>query len=237
MKLSIIIPTFNEERTIEHVVQRLLSTAFPIDYELVLVDDHSDDRTCAIERWLRKTVGHVRLLVLRNPVNQGKGACIRLGLQHATGELVIIQDGDLEYDPGDMPTLLSPLLEGKADVVYGSRFLGRRRPHGMAWSAYLANRMLTWLTNRLYRLQLTDMETCYKLMTREQLQRLALRADRFEFEPEVTAKLSRRGLRILELPISYQGRTWGQGKKIRATDFFIALWTLLRYRTWTGHRP
>jgi glycosyltransferase involved in cell wall biosynthesis len=232
MRLSIIIPTFNEERTIEQLTHCIFATPFPVGYELVVVDDHSSDRTFAIERRLRQLLGGDRIKVLRNRTNKGKGACIRQGLKHATGDLVIVQDGDLEYDPSDIPTLLGPVLEGKVDVVYGSRFLRRAWPSGMAWPNYLANRLLTWLTNRLYRLHLTDMETCYKLMRRELLKNLRVQANRFEFEPEITAKLSRCGIRIKETSISYHGRTPQEGKKIRAKDFFIAAWTLLRYRFW-----
>jgi len=230
MRLSIIIPTFNEEATIERLIRRLLEVPFPIDYELILVDDHSGDRTGAIERWLGATAGRGRIAVIRNRAHRGKGACIRQGVERATGDLVIVQDGDLEYDPREIPALLDPILAGRAEVVYGSRFLRQPWPPGMAWPNYVANRVLTWLTNQLYRLHLTDMETCYKVMPRERLRSLALRAMRFEFEPEVTAKIARRGIAIREVPISYHGRTRGQGKKIRARDFAIAVWTLLRYR-------
>lgn len=229
MRLSIIIPTFNEERTIEQLVQRIVSIRFPIDFEVVIVDDHSSDRTYAIERRLSQTIGQAQIKVLRNRTNKGKGACIRQGLKHATGELVIVQDGDLEYDPREIPRLLTPMLTGRAQVVYGSRFLGARWPRGMAWPNWTANRLLTWLTNRLYGLRLTDMETCYKVMGRKLLTGLRLRTNRFEFEPEVTAKLAARGVRITEVPISYRGRTRREGKKIRAKDFVIAVWTLLRY--------
>jgi len=230
MKLSIIIPAFNEERTIEELVRRILAVSFPLEYEVILVDDHSSDRTAEIGRRLIATAGAGKITVLRNRVNQGKGACIRQGLKHARGELVIVQDGDLEYDPSEIPSLLKPMLDHGAEAVYGSRFLIGRRPAGMAWKNYLANRLLTWLTNALYGLRLTDMETCYKLMTRARLRSLRLRAKRFEFEPEVTAQLGRQGVDITEVPISYCGRSYLEGKKIRARDFLMALWTLLRYR-------
>lgn len=230
MKLSIVIPTYNEERTIERLIRRILATPFPIDYELILVDDHSGDRTVEIGRRLSESMTGTKLTVLRNRVNQGKGACIRQGLKHASGQLVLIQDGDLEYHPRDIPKLLRPILAGHAQVVYGSRFLSRRWPPGMSCLSCAANHVLTWLTNRLYGLRLTDMETCYKLMRREQLASLKLRSSRFEFEPEVTAKLSRRGIPIVEVPIAYRGRDWRAGKKIRAKDFFIAVWTLWRHR-------
>ena len=230
MKLSIIIPTFNEERTIERLIRRLLAVPFPIDYELVIVDDHSGDRTFAIEQRLHRLVDRVRMAVIRHPANRGKGACIREGLKHATGELVIVQDGDLEYKPREIPRLLTPLLEGRAEVVYGSRFLSRRWPAGMALPNYVANQLLRWLVNGLYGVRLTDPMTCYKVMPRRLLQRLDLRARRFECETEITAKLARQGVRITELPIAYHGRTRREGKKIRAKDFFLNVRTLLRCR-------
>lgn len=230
MKLSIIIPTFNEERTVERLIRRLLATRFPVAYELVVVDDHSGDRTFAIERRLRRIVDRVPITVIRLPANRGKGACIRKGLRYATGELVVVQDGDLEYKPREIPRLLRPILEGRAEVVYGSRFLSRRWPSGMALPHYAANQLLRWAVNGLYGVRLTDPMTCYKVMPRGLLQRLDVRADRFEFETEVTAKIIRQGLRITELPIAYHGRTRREGKKIRAKDFFINVWTLLRCR-------
>ena len=231
MKLSIIIPTFNEEATIEPLIRTILETPFPIDYELIIVDDCSTDQTFAIERRLAEHISQAWIRVVRNRANKGKGACIRRGLKHASGEIVVVQDADLEYNPRELPRLLKPFLEGSALAVYGSRFLRHRgRPKGMAWSNYVANRVLTWLTNRLYHLHLSDMETCYKMITKDALERLRLRAKRFEFEPEVTAKLATHHIKIVELPISYRGRTRQQGKKIRAKDFFIAVWTLLRHR-------
>lgn len=228
--LSIIMPTFNEERTIEAVIRRLLAVRFPVDIELILVDDHSTDQTVAVERRLAGLMGDRRVTILRNRVNKGKGACIRQGLKHASGEWVTIQDADLEYDPQDLPALLAPLRAGEADAVYGSRFLARRWPRAMAWPNYAANRLLTALTNAVYGTRLTDMETCYKVLRRDVLRRLRLRAERFEFEPEVTAQLARLGCRIVERPIRYEGRTRQAGKKIRAKDFFIALRVLLMQR-------
>lgn len=232
MKLSIIIPTFNEEHTIEPLIRRVIEARVPIDYELVIVDDHSTDQTFVIESRLRDLLGQERMTLLRNLTNKGKGACIRQGLTQATGDIVVVQDADLEYDPAEIPRLLEPILRGQAQVVYGSRFLrATGRPRGMAWPNYVANRLLTWFTNRLYGLHLTDMETCYKLIRRELLQDLQLRANRFEFEPEITAQLARRGITIIEQPISYRGRSVREGKKIRAKDLFIAAWTLLRGRS------
>jgi len=230
MKLSILIPTFNEERTIGQLVERVLATRFPIEYELLLIDDHSTDRTFAIERALCSRAGSVRVRVLRNRTNKGKGACIRQGIKHATGDFIVVQDGDLEYHPGDLPALLAPLLDGTQGLaVFGSRFLGNRWPAGMTLPHFLANKFLTWLTNCLYGLHLTDMECCYKIIPAALVKRIRVRADRFEAEPELVAKLARTGIRIMERPVQYEGRTVKQGKKIRALDFFLAVWTLLRY--------
>ncbi|HAM40909.1 MAG TPA: glycosyl transferase [Candidatus Omnitrophica bacterium] len=232
MKLSIIIPTFNEEATIERLIRRLLQTPFPIPYEVIMVDDRSTDRTYAIERRLRDHARGVAVTVVRNRVNKGKGACIRQGLKHARGDLIVIQDGDLEYHPRQIPKLLQPILDGKADVVCGSRFLRRRWPEGMGLLSFCANHVLTLATNILYGLRLTDMETCYKVMRHEQLRSLRLRCNRFEFDPEVIAKLAKQGRRFLDIPIAYHGRSRREGKKIRPKDFFLAVWTLLRCRFW-----
>lgn len=234
MKLSIIIPTYNEERTIEELIRKLLAVPFPVETELIVVDDGSRDRTFTIEQAISRTVGLGRIQTVRNPLRQGKGASIREGLRHAAGEWIVIQDGDLEYDPAEIPALLAPLLNGTSAVVYGSRFLRGGHPEGMAWPNLLANRALTGLTNRWYGLRLTDMETCYKVLPRAVLGRLNLAAHTFEFEPEVTAKLARAGVSIQEVPISYRARNRSAGKKIGWKDFFIALRTLWRYRRWGG---
>ncbi len=230
MKLSIIVPTYNEQQTVEQVIQAVLAAPLPIPYELVLIDDHSEDHTLAIERRLQQLLGEDRVRVVCNSSNRGKGHCIRQGLAVATGELVIIQDGDLEYRPADIPQLLAPILAGRAAVVYGSRFLHHQWPHGMRWPNVLANRLLTWLTNRLYRLHLTDMETGYKIVPRELVMQLGLCAERFEFEPEITARLARQGVPITEVPIAYEARGVGCGKKIRPWDFFIAVQVLWSVR-------
>lgn len=231
-KLSIIIPTFNEERTIRELIQRIRATAFALDYEIIVVDDKSTDQTFAIERALSRDAGP-RMRVLCNRTNKGKGACIRQGLKHAGGDLVVVQDGDLEYHPRELPALVQPYLAGVEDVVIvGSRFLGRPWPRGMGLKSLAANRMLTWLTNALYGVRLTDMESCYKVMPTRLMRRTRLQANRFEAEPELIAKLARCGARFRELPIAYEGRSYQEGKKIRARDFFIALSTLLRYRRW-----
>ena len=239
MKLSIIIPTFNEERTIIQVLERLQSVAFPIEYELIVVDDHSTDGTFAIEQAVGRhhrsagagSAGPSRIVVLRNRVNQGKGASIRLGLKHATGDAVVVQDADLEYHPRELLKLLPPLLEGPPNVaVIGSRFRGRRWPRGMGPASFAANHVLTWLTNALYGLRLSDMECCYKIVPTQMLRRARLRACRFEIEPELVAKLARAGVRFVERPILYDGRSYAEGKKIRAKDFFLAVWALIRWR-------
>jgi glycosyltransferase involved in cell wall biosynthesis len=240
MKLSIIIPTFNEERTIIQVIERLQSVAFPIDYELIVVDDHSTDWTFTIEQAIGRhhqasaqtaTSGPSHIRVLRNPVNKGKGASIRLGLKHATGDVIVVQDGDLEYHPRELLKLLPPLLEGAPNLaVVGSRFRGRRWPRGMGPASFAANHVLTWLTNALYGLRLSDMECCYKIVPTQLLRRARLRASRFEIDPELVAKLARAGVRFVERPIQYDGRSYAEGKKIRAKDFFLAVWVLIRWR-------
>lgn len=228
-KISIIVPAYNEAPTIHELIKRILAVDFKIDYEIVIVDDCSRDQTPEIARLLgEKFAGKIK--VLRNEVNQGKGYSIQKGFQHASGDIVVVQDADFEYDPQEIPRLLRPILDGKTDVVYGSRFLGRGRPDGMAFPNYVANRFLTWLTNLLYGCNLTDMETCYKLVRREVLQSLNLTARRFDFEPEISSKLTLRKISILELPISYHGRTAAEGKKIKARDFFMAVEVLLKNR-------
>jgi len=166
--------------------------------------------------------------VVKHPANQGKGAAIRTGLEHVTGDLVLIQDADLEYDPEDWPKLLAPIFRGKATVVYGSRFTGERR--NMLFLHWMGNRMLSLTTNLLYNTTLSDMETCYKLFDRRVLDGITIRSDRFDFEPEITAKVLRQGVRIYDVPISYTGREFDEGKKITWRDGFVALWTLVKYR-------
>ena len=225
MRLSVIVPVYNELATIATLLKRVM--AVEPDKEVVVVDDGSTDGTGDwLERWAAGQPPSVSLH--RHRTNRGKGAAVRTGLAHVGGDCVIIQDGDLEYDPGDYVKLLQPLVEGRSRVVYGSRFL-RRRP-GMFLSQRLGNVVLTWMTNRLYGTTLTDMETCYKLFAREVLEELTITAERFELEPELTAKVSRQGLEIVEVPISYSGRAYAEGKKIDWRDFLMAVWTLLRHR-------
>lgn len=229
-KLSIIIPAYNEARTIRRLVERIMEVPFPVDYEIILVDDHSRDRTYRIAKILDRRDLSGRIRLFRNEINRGKGYSIQRGMLNAAGDVIVVQDADFEYDPSEIPKLLEPLLENRADVVYGSRFLGVFFPRGMAPANFMANRFLTWLTNLLYGSRLTDMETCYKVIRRDLMKGLGLNARRFDFEPEITAKLLKKKIPILELPISYHGRTASEGKKIKARDFFIAVAVLFANR-------
>ena len=224
MKLSILIPVYNEAGTIEHVVDRV--RGIPAATEIIAVDDASNDGSGDVLERLR-AAGKIDQLV-RHPVNRGKGAAIRSGIAHATGDVVVIQDADLEYDPHDLPALLAPIAAGKADAVYGSRFQGG--PHRVLyfWHA-VGNSFLTLLSNMFTNLNLTDMETCYKVIRADLLKRLPLKSNRFGFEVEITARLSQADARIWELPISYSGRTYAEGKKITWRDGFAAIFHILRY--------
>ena len=223
MKVSVIMPVFNERGTIEEIVARVLAT--PVDLELLIVDDASSDGTAEV----LSSLDDPRIRLLRHARNRGKGAAIRTAIPEASGEVIVIQDADLEYDPAQIPALLEPIEKGLADVVYGSRFLGGPHRVHLFWH-YLANQLLTFLSNLLNNLNLTDMETCYKCVRRELLQSIPLRSNRFGFEPEVTAKLARRRARFYEIPISYYGRDYAEGKKIRWTDGLTAVGAILRYR-------
>jgi glycosyltransferase involved in cell wall biosynthesis len=223
-KLSVIVPVFDERNTVVEIVRRMRQVELPVDLEIVIVDDGSTDGTRDVLRQLADST----VRVINHDVNRGKGSAIRSGLAHVTGDLVLVQDADLEYDPEDWPKLLAPILRGKAQVVYGSRFTGERR--NMLFLHWIGNRFLSLVTNVLYNTTLSDMETCYKLFDRALLDGITLRAERFEFEPEVTAKMLKRGIRIYEVPISYTGREFDEGKKITWRDGFIALWTLVKYR-------
>jgi glycosyltransferase involved in cell wall biosynthesis len=224
LKLSVIIPCFNEKTTIEEIVAAVRATG--IVYEIVIVDDGSTDGTRDI---LKQWANDDLVRVIYHDHNQGKGAAVRTGFKEATGEVFIIQDADLEYDPREYPALLKPIEEHKAKVVYGSRFLGGPRKTMYFWNM-VANKGLTLITNILYNSILSDMETCYKVFLAEVVRDIPLRSRRFEFEPEITAKVLKRRYRIYEVPISYNGREWNEGKKIKWTDAPIAAWTLLRYR-------
>jgi glycosyltransferase involved in cell wall biosynthesis len=225
-KLSVVIPVYNEERWIREVVRRV--QAVPIPKEIVIVEDHSTDNT----RDVLKTLIEDNVRVVFQPHNQGKGAALREGFRQATGDVVIVQDADLEYDPAEYPRLIQPILDGRADVVYGSRFIGDSHRVLYYWHS-VANRMLTTLSNMFTNLNLTDMETCYKVFRREVLQEIKLKSNRFGFEPEITAKIARRRdkpWRVYEIPISYSGRTYEEGKKIGLKDAFNALYCILRFR-------
>ena len=223
-KLSVIVPVFDERNTVVEIVRRMRAVVLPVDLEIVIVDDGRTDGTGDVLRQLADST--VRIVLHEH--NKGKGAAIRTGLEKVTGDLVLIQDADLEYDPEDWPKLLAPVLRGKAQVVYGSRFTGERR--NMLFLHWMGNRFLSLTTNVLYNTTLSDMETCYKLFDRSVIDGITIRASRFEFEPEITAKILRRGIRIYEVPISYTGREFDEGKKITWRDGFIALWTLVKYR-------
>lgn len=231
MLLSVIVPCYNEAKTIEEVIQQVM--AVKLDKEIIVVDDHSTDETPEI---LQRTVPtHPALRSVRHPRNRGKGEAIRTGLALARGEIVVIQDADLEYDPNDYYELVKPIVMGRVDVVFGSRFLGRHT--GMYFWNAIGNKFLTFLTNFLYNCWISDMETCYKVMRTEIMRSLALESNDFRIEPEIAAKVLRLGYRIYEVPISYMGRTYEEGKKIRPTDGLKAIGTLLKYVRWQGQAP
>ena len=216
-------PVFNERATIDEIIDRVL--AVPMRIQLIVVDDYSTDGTRQQLVDLQRRHGFTLLLQERN---QGKGAALRRGFSAVTGDIVVIQDADLEYSPEEFPELVDLIVSGRADVVYGSRFLGRHRV--FLFTHYMGNRLLTLLTNVLYNTMLTDMETCYKVMRREVLEDLNLQSDGFGIEPEITAKIFKRGYRVYEVPITYDGRSYEEGKKIGWKDGVVALWVLLRHR-------
>lgn len=222
--LSIVVPVYNEQKTIRAVIGRLLALA-NVPKEIVIVDDGSTDGT---REELAKLQGIPGLQIILKPVNEGKGAALRTGFEHTRGQIVMVQDADLEYDPRDIPQLLLPILRHQADVVYGSRFL-QRRGSGSSGIHRFGNRMLTWASNITTGLRLTDMETCYKVFHADVLKRLTIRQNRFGFEPEVTAKVARHGWRVAELPVRYDARDWDEGKKIGLKDAFNAFFCIVRY--------
>jgi glycosyltransferase involved in cell wall biosynthesis len=224
-EISVVIPCYNEVSTIEDILDAVRASEIR-DKEIVVVDDASTDGT---RERLRKHEGEPGLRVIFHERNQGKGAALRTGFRAATGDVVIVQDADLEYDPKEYPKLLAPIRAGKADVVYGSRFAGGESHRVLYFWHYAANKLLTLFSNMFTNLNLTDMETCYKAFRREVIQKIDLREDRFGFEPEVTAKVARMGCRIYEVGISYSGRTYAEGKKIGWRDGLRALWCVVRY--------
>lgn len=228
-KLSIVIPVYNEEKTLEEIVHQVLAVPLPsMDREVILVDDCSRDGTARIMQELREK--HPESInVQRHDTNRGKGAALQTGFQHATGDIVIVQDADLEYDPQDYPLLIGPILANKADVVYGSRFMGGA-PHRVLYFWHrVGNAFLTLVSNMFTNLDLTDMETCYKAFRGDVIRRIQLKENGFGCEPEMTAKVARLGCRVYEVGISYAGRTYAEGKKIGWRDGFRALWCIVRY--------
>ena len=224
MKLSVIIPVYNEVESIKVILERVHTTK--LVEEIIIVDDGSKDGTRDV---LKELDGKEGVRIILHEQNKGKGAAVRTGMDAAQGDILLIQDADLEYDPRDYPQLLAPITEGLADVVYGSRFLGRAHRVTMFWHL-VANKMLTLMTNILYNTILTDMETGYKVFRREVLDGMVLHANSFDFEPEFTAKILKRKYRIFEVPITFNPRDYAQGKKIKLHDAFAAVWTLVKYR-------
>ncbi len=221
--LSVVMPVYNERQTIDEIIARVL--AVPLRIQLIVVDDCSRDGTR--ERLVELQQAHGFTLVLKE-TNGGKGSALRRGFEEVRGDLVVIQDADLEYSPEEYPALIELICQGRADVVYGSRFLGRHRV--FLFSHYLGNRVLTLITNVLYNTMLSDMETCYKVMRAEVLRSMTLESNGFGIEPELTAKIFKRGYRVYEVPITYDGRNYDEGKKITWRDGVVALWVLLKYR-------
>ena len=221
MKLSIIIPVYNEGKTICEIIRQVKAVK-GFDKQIIVVNDGSTDETIKVIKVIKD------ITIISHKKNQGKGAAIRTGIAKAAGDYLLVQDADLEYDPQDILTMLDPIAKGKAEVVYGSRFTGQRR--NMFFWHWIGNQFLTLVTNILYNTTLSDMETCYKLMPTRLAKTLNLQAKHFEFEPEVTAKILKKGIRIWEVPISYAGREYHEGKKISWKDSLPAMWTLIKYR-------
>ncbi|WP_417912567.1 glycosyltransferase family 2 protein [Candidatus Electronema sp. TJ] len=226
LKLSIVIPAYNEEKTLNTVIYAVQAVDLPLIKEIILVDDASTDST----RQIMEQLPDSNIVRVFHKNNQGKGAALRSGFAAATGDILLIQDADLEYDPAEYPKLLQPILDDRADVVYGSRFVGSEAHRVLYFWHMMGNRLLTLLSNMCTNLNLTDMETCYKVFRREVVQQIVIKEDRFGFEPEITAKVARTGCRIYEVGISYSGRTYAEGKKIGIKDGFRALYCIIKYR-------
>jgi glycosyltransferase involved in cell wall biosynthesis len=226
-KLSVVIPIYNETQTLEEILRQVKASDVGMEKEIVLVDDCSTDGTRELLKRIEQS-GDESVKVFYHDVNRGKGAALRTGFQHVTGDITLIQDADLEYDPQDYPRLIQPILDGTADAVYGSRF-AQGRPHSLLMS-YLANRFLTLLSNLLTSYKLTDMETCYKVFKTSILKDISLSADRFGFEPEITAKLAKRKCRVVEVPINYRGRDYHEGKTVGWKDGVAAIFHIIRFR-------
>jgi glycosyltransferase involved in cell wall biosynthesis len=227
--LSVVIPVYNERETLRTLITRVLDSPIELDLELVLVDDCSNDGTRDLYPEIEKDFADFNLRIFQHAENQGKGAAVRTGFQHVTGDFVVIQDADLEYDPNDYPKLLKPLLDGRADAVYGSRFVGGAEHRVLYFWHYLGNKFLTLVSNAFTNLNLTDMETCYKCFKREVIQGITIKSNRFGIEPEITAKVARGKWRIYEVGISYSGRSYEEGKKITWRDGVRALYSILKF--------
>jgi glycosyltransferase involved in cell wall biosynthesis len=230
MKLSIVMPVYDEKSTLEEIIRRVVAVDVGMDKELIIVDDGSTDGTRDLYEQIVAAHPNGMIQVHLHAKNCGKGAALRTGFSHVTGDIVLVQDADLEYDPKDYDRLLKPILDGRADVVYGSRFVGGDEHRVLLFWHMVGNRFLTLLSNALTNLNLTDMETCYKVFRAEVLKSITIRSNRFDFEPEITAKVAKGRWRIYEVGISYSGRDYDEGKKIGLKDAVQAVWTILRYK-------